>query len=105
MIYRFLGTSSEIYGVVELRQFGQSVELPDALAGDAIIGNCPLIPAATFDGIFTADDARRYASPAARMDAPKEFADKLKGALVALHDFRVGLESPAPPVTATKEKK
>lgn len=100
MIYRFVGTSSEITGVVELRQFGQSVDLTDALAADAIAGNCPIIPAETFDGIFTADDVRLYSSPASRMDAPPAFTAKLKRALIALHDLREGAPKPT-----TKEKK
>lgn len=89
MNYRFIGLSSEIAGVAALRLYGQSVELPDGVARDAITGGCALIPDRDFTELgFTPEELSIYQHPGPRQNASPEFQAKHRQALLALHNLR-----------------
>lgn len=89
----FLGTETDIGGYPALRNFGQVIELPDQLAKEAVLGGAALIPVDQFDAVgFTEQELRKFATPGARRQATEEFAHKQHAALLALHEYREGLE-------------
>lgn len=89
MTYVFLGTYTEIYGHARLTDFGQRVDLPEEIAKDAIAGDCAMIPAEEFDAIgFTPDELRKFAKASSHGNAPAEFLEKKKQALVKFHELR-----------------
>lgn len=97
MTYRFLGTHAHI-GEIELISFGQTVELSDELAADAVRGGCTLEPASDFEARFSKEE---MAAPYFRMvglhesNAPQSFRDKKRAALLACHAWREKLNQPA----------
>lgn len=89
MTYRFVGTTSSIEGIANLREFGQRAEIPKGMEREAAKANC--IPEEVFAEIgFTDDELSRYRFPGTHADAPPEFQEKKKQALTALHDLRGG---------------
>lgn len=94
MTYRFLGTYSEIGDVARLDQFGQAVDLPLALAEDAVAGGCALLPEDEFQRIgFTADELRRFAPPATHQGAPPEFLEKKRRALLRAQEIITAVQA------------
>jgi len=92
MKVHLLGNECEISGYSHLRNFGEAVELPEALAAE-LVARRPLLPAADFEEIgFTADELKRYAAPGPRANAPAEFKAKVQAALQRLHEIRQGGE-------------
>jgi hypothetical protein len=80
--YRFIGTYSEIHGVAELKELGQSVQLDEQLFSEAIKGGCAIVPSDDFDAAgFTPDELRKYKYAGPRQSAHEEF----KGKLAELH--------------------
>lgn len=88
-IYRFVGTYSEIGGYPDLTKFGQAIELPEDLGTDLIRRNTPLLPDAEFKALgFTDKELADHAYVGSHADAPVEFLDKKRKALVRLHEIR-----------------
>jgi len=70
-------------------RFGQSVELTELQAANAILGGCPLVDDETFLPIgFAREDVERYASSGSHGRAPAEFIVKKRAALLAAHALR-----------------
>ena len=91
-LYRFIGSLAEI-GDIELREFGQPVELDDQLAKEAVAGNCAIIRDEEFQAIgFTADELRKHKYVGARQNAPAEFKRKFATALAAFHAVYYGAD-------------
>lgn len=89
MIYRFIGTETEIAGVCTLTRFGQSVDLDPELAAEAVEGGAPILPEALFSSVgFTAGELDRFAEIGSHFDAPAEFLAKKKAALLKMHEWR-----------------
>lgn len=86
--YRFVGTHTEIFDTAfSFKRFGQLVEIPDALAQDAIAHGAALLPVAKFDSLgFTADELKRYWNPATHKNAPVDFTAKRNAAWTKLHE-------------------
>jgi hypothetical protein len=63
-------------------------------AANAILGGCALLDGGTFDQIgFNRDELAKYGSLALHEQAPPEFVQKKKTALVAAHQLRERLAS------------
>jgi hypothetical protein len=102
MTYRFLGTEAEIAGRA-IQRLGQEVELPEDVARDLVVGAgaetgwagaIALLPAEQFDAIgFTPAELQKYAYPGPRQNATAEFRAKWQAAMVAVHEYRVELET------------
>lgn len=93
MTFVFCGSQSVIGGVVELKAFGQRVELEESIARDAIVGGCSLLPAEEFDAIgFTDAELKRFGDVHARASAPAEFVDKMRLAWGRVADMRAEYE-------------
>lgn len=88
MLFKFIGSESDIGGI-HLDTFGQTVELSEELSKDAVAGGCTILPVAVFDGIFT-DPAEilKYPNPSSRNDAPDEFKQKIREALIEFNKLR-----------------
>ena len=91
--YRHIGTGTSFIQVgdkpvIELRQFGQSVTLPDDFALQAIKGGRALfIPDQKFEELgISSEDLQKYAAPG--QQAPEEFRQKQIEAMQALHDLQ-----------------
>ena len=94
MTFRFLGAESLLGDSIRLNRFGQSVELTESQAANAILGGCPLVDDETFCQIgFAKEDVERFASSGSHGRAPAEFLEKKKAALFAAHALRERLES------------
>ena len=94
MTFRFLGSESLVGDSIRLNRFGQSVELTESQAANAILGGCPLVDDETFCQIgFAKEDLERFASSGSHGRAPAEFLEKKKDALLAAHALRERLES------------
>lgn len=85
MTYLFLGTVSRI-GEITLNDFGQSVELDQATAMEAIRGKCALLPLA--DSEFTPEELKQYNTVGSHRDAPPEFLAKVRQAHIKVHEIR-----------------
>jgi hypothetical protein len=80
LVYRNVGDYSEVCGH-KLNRFGQSVDLTDEQADEAIVGGAELLPEADFNDCgFTADELKKYPNPLKRMKAPEEFIEKYREA-------------------------
>jgi hypothetical protein len=101
--YRFIGTEAEIAGQRTLKHFGQSVELPDDVAAGLILGAgaeqghagaVALLPDGDFKALgFTKEELQYFGSPGAQFgDKAKEFLEKKKAAVEALHSYRESIE-------------
>ena len=94
MTFRFLGSESLVGDSIRLNRFGQSVELTELQAANAILGGCALVDDETFGQIgFAREDVERFASSGSHGRAPAEFLEKKKDALLAAHALRERLES------------
>jgi hypothetical protein len=94
MTFRFLGAESLVGDSIRLNRFGQSVDLTQPQAANAILGGCPLVDDETFCQIgFTKEDLERFASSGSHGRAPAEFQEKKKAALLTAHALRERLES------------
>ena len=94
MTFRFLGSESLVGDSIRLNRFGQSVELTESQAANAILGGCPLVDDETFGQIgFAREDVERLVSSGSHGRAPAEFLEKKKDALLAAHALRERLES------------
>ena len=94
MTFRFLGSESLVGDSIRLNRFGQSVELTELQAANAILGGCALVDDETFCQIgFAREDVERYASSGSHGRAPAEFQEKKKAALLTAHALRERLES------------
>ena len=103
-IYRFLGTECLIGDRRKLQQFGQSIELPDDVAHELILGAGPeqgfagaslLLPdedfKIAFDGM-TDREIMHFGVPANQFgDQASGFRDRKKAALEALDELRTSL--------------
>ena len=93
MTFRFLGAESLLGDSIRLNRFGQSVELTEPQAANAILGGCPLVDDETFCQIgFAREDVERFASSGSHGRAPAEFIVKKRSALLAAHALRERLE-------------
>ena len=93
MTFRFLGSESLVGDSIRLNRFGQSVELTESQAANAILGGCPLVDDETFCQIgFAREDVERFASSGSHGRAPAEFIVKKRSALLAAHALRERLE-------------
>lgn len=93
MTFVFCGSQSVIGGVVELKAFGQRVDLEEGIARDAIIGGCPLLPVEEFDAIgFTDAELKRFGDVHARAAAPAEFVEKARLAWGRVAEIRAEYE-------------
>ena len=93
MTFRFLGSESLVGDSIRLNRFGQSVELTESQAANAILGGCALVDDETFCQIgFAREDVERYASSGSHGRAPAEFIVKKRSALLAAHALRERLE-------------
>jgi hypothetical protein len=90
MIYVFCGSApSQMRGVFEMKAFGQQIELTDDQARDASIGGSAICPEDEFDRLgFTAEELRKYGPFGTHPNAPAEWQEKRRAALVACHMFR-----------------
>jgi len=115
-IYHYLGQQANILGYRELQRLGQSIELPDDLARELIIGGgraqgwagaTQLLPKAEFDQIgFTPAELKYFALPASwnsdvqigrtEVLSVADFLKKKQSALMALHEYRERIETPDP---------
>jgi hypothetical protein len=94
MTFRFLGSESLIGDSIRLNRWGQSVDLSEPQAVNAILGGCALLDAETFDALgFEKQDLDKFAGIASHGRAPAEFLEKKKAALVAAHALCERLES------------
>jgi hypothetical protein len=94
MMLRFLGSESLVGDSIRLNRFGQSVELTELQAANAILGGCALVDDETFGQIgFVKEDVERFASSGSHGRAPAEFLEKKKDALLAAQALRERLES------------
>jgi hypothetical protein len=94
MTFRFLGSESLIGDSIKLNRWGQSVDLSEPQAVNAILGGCPLVEDETFCQIgFAKEDLKRFASSGSHGRAPAEFLEKKKDALLAAQALRESLES------------
>ena len=93
MTFRFLGAESLVGDSIRLNRFGQSVELAEPQAVNAILGGCALVDDEAFCQIgFAKEDLERFASSGSHGRAPAEFLEKKKAALLAAHALRERLE-------------
>lgn len=93
MIYRFLGSESEIHGVAKLTRVGQSIQLEASVAREAITGGCSLLPEVEFDALgFTDEELREFGGTYGRAAAPPEFIAKLRAGWVRVAELRAELE-------------
>jgi hypothetical protein len=93
MTYRFVGSNSDIGDSIRLIRFGQSVELSDEQARNAVLGGCALVPDEAFTEIgFTNAELSSFASVGSHERAPAEFIDKKRRALMAAHELRERFE-------------
>ena len=93
MTYRFVGSNSDIGDSIRLIRFGQSVELSDEQARNAVLGGCALVPDEAFTEIgFTNAELTSFASVGSHERAPADFLDRKKRALLAAHELRERLE-------------
>jgi len=91
---RFLGSESLVGDSIRLNRFGQSVELTELQAANAILGGCALLDVETFDALgFEKQDLDKFAGVASHGRASAEFLEKKRAALVAAHALRERLES------------
>lgn len=98
MKLRFLGSECSIGDYPRLESFGQTIELDEALAADAIRGGAALLPDAQFDALgFTDSELSDYGISASHQFAPAEFLAKKRAGLIAIHEIREnGFPVPAP---------
>jgi len=76
-------------GELQLRKFGQKVELEDGLARLIILGGGSILPLSDFDKIaFTEQELKT-----APGDGTRAFQEKRKRAWLACHELRVRLEA------------
>lgn len=88
MKYVYIGTESDI-GAIQLRSFGQHVELDPETAREAIAGGCPILPVEEFDAIgFDAEEIKAFAKPGPRAGAPDAFHEKHHAAMLRVHAIR-----------------
>ncbi len=81
--YRYIGGGSYI-GNTKLDQFGQSVELDEQMAVEAMEGGCALLPADQFAEFgFTPEELSIFKEPGSDWNAPAEFKAKKKAAVIA----------------------
>lgn len=91
--YVFCGSQSVIGNVVEMKRFGQRVDLDDQIAQEAIAGGCPLLVAEEFDAIgFSDEELKKYGDVHARASAPSEFVEKARLAWVRISEIRSDIE-------------
>ena len=77
MMLRFLGSESLVGDSIRLNRFGQSVELTEPQAANAILGGCPLVDDETFCQIgFAKEDLKKFASSGSHGRASVEFLEK-----------------------------
>ena len=91
MTYRFIGID-HLVGPQRLNEYGQTVDLADEQAREAVLGGCPLIPQAEFAAIFTPEEQAQYRHPGPRQFAPEEMQSKFHAARLALHKYRESLK-------------
>jgi hypothetical protein len=109
--YRFLGTEADIPGFRTLRYFGQSIDLPDDLANELILGAgkvtgnagaIVLLPESEFERLdFSPEELKHFATPASQSQDQKagdavlslaDFQAKKHAAFEALSKYRDQLE-------------
>jgi len=94
MRFCFLGSESIIGESVKLDRFGQTIELAEPEAANAILGGCPLLDGAAFDAIgFTSAELDQFRSVGSHGRAPAGFLEKKKTALIAAHELRERLKN------------
>jgi hypothetical protein len=71
--FRFVGTSVSTVAGVELKRFGQKIQLDQP-------GKTPLVPADVFNKLFTEKEVVQYNTPARIANAPEAFVAKLRKA-------------------------
>lgn len=88
--YVFVGSYCELdNGRVKLDRFGQRIELVDSEAENVIRGGGAILPEADFSAIgFDQDELKKYALPGPRANAPAEFHEKVRSAVVAYCELR-----------------
>src|ERR1041385_4636965 len=97
-VYRFIGLESDIDGYRKLNRFGQSIDMPDDLARELILGAgpeqgfagaCALLPEKDFQSVgFTDSELRVFAIPSAQFgDKAADFLRKKRNALEALDSY------------------
>jgi hypothetical protein len=93
MTYYFVGSNSDIGESIRLIRFGQTVELSDKLAREAVLGGCALVAEADFQEIgFTPKELETFGAVGSHERAPTEFIEKKKRVLIAAHDLRARFE-------------
>lgn len=94
MIYRFVGTFADLGDNRMLNRFGDSVELTDEEAANAISQRVAIIPDATFQQLsFTPAELQNYGYPEASVPDDHPFHAKRKKAWLAVHELRESLSS------------
>ena len=84
----FLGSDSNLDGVVSLTEFGQRIALPAHIRPRDALKVC-CIPEQEFAAAgFTAEELDQYKYPASHDGAPAAFLAKKRQALIALHELR-----------------
>ena len=94
MTFRFLGSESLIGDSIKLNRWGQSIDLSEPQAVNAILGGCTLLDGAAFDALgFEKQDLDKFAGVASHGRASAEFLEKKKAALTAAHELRERIET------------
>lgn len=74
--YRFVGAESTV-GDVQLKRFGQKIELTEEEAHNAILGGAAVIPDAEFEALgFTDQELAKFPHVGQQVLAPVAFKDK-----------------------------
>ena len=93
-LYRLIGGPFEVVDakpVIKGEQIGQALDLDPAVAEHLIMHGAALLPEDNAAQIFTAEDWKKYDSPAKLAQAGSDFQDQLHAARIAHHEFKSGL--------------